>query len=69
MAKLKTIEKEMTEVQENILKVSAPVFNSTSNAEDDLDAYMSSLQAETSNPKKSKAALKVRKVFANMFFF
>ena len=42
------------------------MINSTNtNVEDDLDAYMSSLQAETLNPKKSKAALKVRKVFYN----
>jgi len=64
MEKLKTIEKEMTEVQASISKAFAASSNATnSNAEDDLDAYMSSLQAETSNPKKSKASLKVRKVF------
>ena len=64
MEKLKTIEKEMTEVQASISKAFASSSNATnSNAEDDLDAYMSSLQAETSNPRKSKAALKVRKIF------
>jgi regulator of PEP synthase PpsR (kinase-PPPase family) len=64
MSKLKTIEKEIAEVEESISKTSASMINSTNtNVEDDLDAYMSSLQDETLNPKKSKAALKVRKVF------
>lgn len=69
MQKFQDNEKEMARIQEEIASCVASSTSKEANAEDDLDSYMSSLQAEMSRPKKSAASLRVSFFFFLFKFF